>query len=135
MLMPSTTSRHLAFGLLVSIAFAMPAHADMCTGNDLNFAGSLSYTGSSDSLLTGALHGYSDYGGVSLNKTLTLLNDVDNIVGAAYDPAKGEIVLVGEGEIPVNLQIDMDDLVVAARTVYSVDSWDDSGFRSGSTHY
>lgn len=120
--MPSTILRHSVFGSLASILLAMPVSADMCTGNDMNFAGSLTYTGDSDSLLTGVLRGYSDFGGVSLNKTLTLLNDVDDIVGAAYDPAKGEIVLVGEGEIPVALQIDMDDLVVAARTVYSVDS-------------
>jgi hypothetical protein len=58
------------------------------------------------------------YGGVTLNKTLTLLNDVDKIRGATYDPARGEVVFVGEGTIPVNEQIDMDDLVVALQSVY-----------------
>lgn len=58
------------------------------------------------------------YGGVNLNKTLTLLNSVDEIVGAAYDPEKGEIVFVGEGDIPPIEQIDLDDLVVAVRSVF-----------------
>lgn len=38
-----------------------------------------------------------DLGGVSLDRTLTRLNDVKTIRGAAYDVAKGKVVFVGEG--------------------------------------
>jgi len=58
-------------------------------------------------------------GGVSLNKTLTLLNELDDIRGAVYDPVKGEIVLIGQGLVGVNEQIDLDDLVVAVQSVYN----------------
>lgn len=61
---------------------------------------------------------YGNYGGVTLNKILTLLNDVDEIKGAAFDPQKGEIVFVGDGVIPVEEQIDMDDLVAAIKSIY-----------------
>lgn len=54
-----------------------------------------------------------DLGGISLDPTLTLLNDVKTIRGAAYDVAKGKVVFVGEGTVPVAEKIDMDDLVVA----------------------
>lgn len=93
------------------------SHADsMCSGD----GGFLNYSLSSDELFTDPSYDFSGLGGVSLNKTLTLLNSVDNIKGAAYDPKKGEIVLVGAGTVA--LPIDMDDLVVAVRTVYSVDT-------------
>lgn len=58
------------------------------------------------------------FGGVTLNKTLTLLNDVDNIRGATYDPVRGEVIFVGEGA--VDEQIDMDDLVVAMQSVFAM---------------
>lgn len=58
--------------------------------------------------------------GVTLNKTLDILNGVDEIHGAAYDPRKGEIVFIGQGEIPLNERIDMDDLVVAVRSVFGM---------------
>jgi hypothetical protein len=80
--------------------------ADMC-GGDANF--------SSNSVGLVGTFGYTpfNFGGVTLNKTLTLLNDVDKIRGATYDPVRGEVVFVGEGTIPVNEQIDMDDIVVS----------------------
>lgn len=59
-------------------------------------------------------------GGVTLNKTLDILNSVDEIRGAAYDPQKGEIVFIAKGEIPLNERIDMDDLVVAVRSVFGM---------------
>jgi len=101
--------------------------ADICTGGSgvfgadgLNFSGSLSF--GSSAIATDPVYDYSDLGGVTLNKTLTLLNSVDEIKGAAYDPKKGEIIFTGQGTIPVNEQIDMDDLVVAVRTIYGVDT-------------
>ena len=65
-------------------------------------------------------YNYQRLGGVTLNKTLDILNGVDDIKGAAYDPRKGEIVFTGEGEIPLQEQIDMDDLVVAVRSIYGM---------------
>jgi hypothetical protein len=59
-----------------------------------------------------------NFSGVTLNKTLTLLNEVDTIRGAAFDPVKGEVVFIGDGVVPVNEQIDMDDLVVALYSVF-----------------
>ncbi len=60
-------------------------------------------------------------GGIDLNKTLTLLNEIDDISGAAYDADRGEIILIGQGGGAVAEPIDLHDLVVAVRTVYSVD--------------
>jgi len=86
-----------------------PAYAAyMCTGGS--------------GLVTESIFDASYLGGVTLNKTLTLLNDVDTINAAAYDPQRGEIVFIGQGTIPVNEQIDMDDLVVAARTIFAVNA-------------
>ena len=56
--------------------------------------------------------------GVTLNKTMQLLNGIDEIKGATYDPVRGEIVFLGQGELALNEQIDLDDLVVAIRSVY-----------------
>jgi hypothetical protein len=58
--------------------------ADMC-GGDANFY----------SNTFGLINTMNDFyipnlGGVTLNKTLTLLNDVDKIRGATYDPVRGE---------------------------------------------
>ncbi len=62
-------------------------------------------------------------GGVSLNKTLALLGGTYNIQGAAVDEKTGEIIFVADGdELPVDLRINVDDLVVAARTVFNVDA-------------
>ncbi len=57
-------------------------------------------------------------GGITLNKTLEMLNQVDDIQGAAYDPDLGRIVFVGAGV--VEEQIDLDDLVVAVKSVYGM---------------
>jgi len=79
--------------------------ADMC-GGDANF--------SSNSFGLVGTFGYTpfNYGGVTLHN-LALLNDVDKIRGATYDPVRGEVVFVGEGTTPVNEQINMDDIVVS----------------------
>ena len=64
------------------------------------------------------------FGGVTLNKTLTLLNGFENINGATYDPVRGEVVFVGKefpgGVAPVGEEIDMDDLVVAMKSVFTM---------------
>lgn len=57
-------------------------------------------------------------GGVTLNKTLTLLNDLEDLQAAVYDPFKGEMVFIGQGRVPVDERIDMDDLVAAVKSVY-----------------
>ena len=107
MLRKTTTHRFLSFSILfvtlmMSVA-ALSVQAEMCP------------------ITTDPVYGPDDYGGVSLNKTLTLLNEMDEVRGAAYDPKKGEVVFVTEGIVPLELQIDMDDLVVAARSVFGVD--------------
>jgi len=56
--------------------------------------------------------------GVLLDKTLSLLNGVEDIKAAAYDPVTGEVIFIGEGIIPSDEQINIDDLVVALRAVY-----------------
>lgn len=58
------------------------------------------------------------WGGVTLNETLTLLNHVENIRGATYDPVLGEVIFVGEGV--VDEPIDKDDLVVAMQSVFAM---------------
>lgn len=112
--------RQLRWPTLALFVYALlnpqTSYADsMCSGDSF-----LNYSFSSDELFNDPKYDFSGLGGVSLNKTLTLLNGVDNIKGAAYDPKKGEIVFVGAGT--VSQTIDLDDLVVAVRTVYSVDA-------------
>ncbi len=85
------------------------AAANMCSG------------GAGAGLFDEAFSSYAgNYGGVTLNKTLSLLNDVNEIKGAAFDPKKGEIVFIGDGVIPLAERIDMDDLVTAIKSVYIV---------------
>jgi hypothetical protein len=57
---------------------------------------------------------------VAIQGEIGLHRVAPNIPQAAYDPVKGEIVFTGEGEIPFNEQIDMDDLVVAIRSIYEM---------------
>ena len=91
------------------LAWHGAAAANMCAG------------GAGAGLFDAAFSPYAgNYGGVTLNKTLSLLNDVDEIKGAAYDPKKGEIVFIGDGVIPLAERIDMDDLVTAIKSVYIV---------------
>lgn len=66
---------------------------------------------------------YEQNGGVSLNKTLSLMNDIADIKGAAYDAKKGEVVFIGEGVVPIGERVDFDDLVVAVQSVYNVDQF------------
>ncbi|MEK6749871.1 MAG: putative Ig domain-containing protein [Pseudomonadota bacterium] len=70
----------------------------------------------------GSNSNYDNVGGISLNKTLTLLNDTKDIRGATYDVKKGEVVFIGQGVLPIAEQLDMDDVVVAARSVFGVDN-------------
>lgn len=85
------------------------AVAQTCT------SGNYSYT---QSLIDDSIRTFPNFGGVSLDKTLTLLNEVNDVKGAAYDPVKGEVVFIGEGQVPIAERIDLDDLVVAVRSIY-----------------
>jgi len=103
------SAKGLILGMTVSLMMgSAPSFANFCSADS--------------ALLTDASSTPDSWGGVTLNKTLTLLNGVDKVEGAAYDPNKGEIVFVGDGIIPLDEQIDMDDLVVALRTIYNVNA-------------
>jgi len=57
-------------------------------------------------------------GGVSLDRAAEVLVDLNDITGATYDPATGQLILIGRQDLslpPMNL----DDLVVAIRSVYA----------------
>ncbi len=58
-----------------------------------------------------------DLGGVSLNKTAQLMLEIDDITGATYDPATGQIILFGEEDVALP-EMDLDDLAVAVYSVY-----------------
>lgn len=122
-LVPTSTIRLGFYGLLAALSFPTLSHSMQC-GEDpslpmlpavaraLDAVGGLLYSTSATSP--------NGQGGVSLNKTLEILNGVDNITGAAYDPQKGEIVFIGDGEIPLQERIEIDDLYVAVRSIYGL---------------
>ena len=58
-----------------------------------------------------------DPGGVSLNKTAQLMLEIDDITGATYDPATGQIILFGQEDVALP-EMDLDDLAVAVYSVY-----------------
>ncbi len=60
-----------------------------------------------------------DFGGVSLSKTAELQLNLADITGAAFDPITGQLVLFGP-EDRYFPPIDLDDLAVAVRSVYSI---------------
>ena len=80
-------------------------------------------------------------GGIVLDKTLHMLSGQD-INAAAFDPKTGQIVFISDGEVSAQTQVNVDDLVVAARAVlgfgtnqggtvdpsvsFSTDSWNRS---------
>lgn len=76
--------------------------------------------GDGQALFTDPKWGFPHVGGVLLDKSLTLLNEIDNIEAAAYDSATGEIVLVGQGTVPIDERIELDDLVVAVKSIYGL---------------
>ncbi len=60
-----------------------------------------------------------DFGGVSLSKTAELRLSFADIVGVAFDPTTGQLILFG----PENRYlppVDLDDLAVAIRSIYSI---------------
>ena len=65
--------------------------------------------------------GYSsgELGGVSLDKTAKLLGDLTEILGATYDSATGQLILIGAHNYSLP-PIDFDDLAVAVRSVYGL---------------
>ncbi len=59
-----------------------------------------------------------DLGGVSLNKTATLLLQIDDIAGATYDEATGQLVLFGQEDVALP-EMDFNDMAVAVNSVFS----------------
>jgi len=57
-------------------------------------------------------------GGVSLDRAAEVLVDINTITGAAFDPATGQLTLIGQQDLSLP-PMSMDDLVVAIRSVYS----------------
>lgn len=74
-------------------------------------------------LNTDPLWGYPHVGGVLLDKSLTLLNAMDDIKGVRYDPDRAELVFIGQGTVPVAERIEIDDLVVAVKSVYEMNEF------------
>ena len=99
---------------LLSISASPLARAGICTAEGI--------LPGLDAMAPHTFSFLNNIGGVTLNKTLEVLNSVDEIHGAAYDPAKGEIVFAGQGEIPLAERIDLDDLAVAIRSVYGMNA-------------
>ncbi|MBT7457640.1 MAG: RHS repeat-associated core domain-containing protein, partial [Gemmatimonadetes bacterium] len=60
-----------------------------------------------------------DFGGIYLNKAATYLGDLNEITGAAFDPATGQIILQGAQNVALPA-MDIDDLAVAIRAVYEL---------------
>ena len=59
----------------------------------------------------------SDFGGVSLSTTASLMLNIDDIAGATYDEATGQVIFFGK-EDAVLPAMDLDDLAVAINSVY-----------------
>ena len=59
----------------------------------------------------------SDFGGVSLSTTANLMLNIDDIAGATYDEATGQVIFFGK-EDAVLPAMDLDDLAVAINSVY-----------------
>ena len=57
-------------------------------------------------------------GGVSLDRSAEVLVYLNNITGAAFDPTTGQLILIGQQDLSLP-PMNMDDLVVAIRSVYS----------------
>ena len=56
-------------------------------------------------------------GGVSLNKTAELLLEIEDVEGAIFDQATGQIIFFGKKRIQLP-KVDVDDLSVAIRSIY-----------------
>jgi len=57
------------------------------------------------------------YGGVSLSKTANLMLNIEDIAGAGFDEATGQVILYGKQNVSLP-QMELDDLSVAVRSVY-----------------
>ena len=57
------------------------------------------------------------WGGVSLDATADLMLDIQDIAGATYDEASGQIILYGRTDIALP-DMDLDDLSVAVRSLF-----------------
>ncbi len=63
---------------------------------------------------------YGVFGGVSLSKTADLMLNIQDIDGATYDEASGQVILYGKQNTSLP-NMDLNDLAVAIRSVYGVD--------------
>ncbi|MFH1440614.1 MAG: RHS repeat-associated core domain-containing protein, partial [Candidatus Omnitrophota bacterium] len=59
----------------------------------------------------------SNFGGVSLSKTAQLMLNIEDIAGAGYDEATGQVILYGRKNVSLPA-MELDDLAVAVRSVY-----------------
>ncbi|MFH1441303.1 MAG: RHS repeat-associated core domain-containing protein, partial [Candidatus Omnitrophota bacterium] len=58
-----------------------------------------------------------NFGGVSLSKTASLMLNIEDIAGAGYDEATGQVILYGRQNLSLPA-MELDDLAVAVRSVY-----------------
>ena len=61
-----------------------------------------------------------DVGGVSLNKTAKLLGYIPSVQGATYDPATGQLIMIGKKKSISLPEMNFDDLAVAVRSIYGL---------------
>ena len=61
----------------------------------------------------------SSYGGVSLSKTAELMLNIQDVGGATFDPATGQVILYGKQNVSLP-NMELDDLSVAVSSVYGL---------------
>ena len=125
--------------ILTLLLSAQSAFADLCV-NDVGYTpwdysstsiriirdsdGMINYSstsfGGNGSVSSSFGYMYPDYGGVSLSKTADLMLNINDVAGATFDEATGQIILFGKRPISL-LQMNLDDLSVAVRSVYGYD--------------
>jgi len=60
-----------------------------------------------------------DFGGVSFDKSAQLIGNLGDILGATYDSATGQLILIGSENYSMPV-MDFDDLAVAVRSIYGL---------------
>ena len=90
--------------------------------SDDNYQGSFEFDGLSPSLQSDYKYyaNYSpfDLGGVSLNKTAELLLSLQDVTGATFDEATGQIVLLGRDNVSLP-PLEMNHVAVATQSIYA----------------
>jgi len=101
---------------IASKSFKIPIN----TLNDLSDLGMIA--GGFQHLEFGANHtqGTHALGGIALDRVANVLVNLEDLVGATYDPTTGQVILLGCKSKSLALPpMNLDDLVVAFRTIYS----------------